>query len=222
MQVDVENFEIVRPNFDPARLLASQNLARKVVRNTVREFVPGMRETEARRLMVAALAQAGAKKFWHPVHVRFGQNTLMGFREKASYDPQLQQEDIFFVDIGPVFDGYEGDFGETFVVGRSELYWEAKRVSEELWREGCEYWKEMQPSGKDLYRYINDQTEKKGWELHPSYVRGHRLEQFPHKLICNKNLEDMDAPVGACRWVLEIQIQHSDQPFGAFYEDLIV
>lgn len=46
------------------------------------------------------------EKNWHPPKLRFGPNTLKTFKEPS--DPYiLQDEDILYIDIGPVIDGHE-------------------------------------------------------------------------------------------------------------------
>ena len=74
-----------------------------------------MKESEVYHLILKTLRAKGSRKFWHPVHVRFAENTLLGYKEKSYIDLVLQENDLFFFDIGPVFEGHEGDYGQTFL-----------------------------------------------------------------------------------------------------------
>jgi Xaa-Pro dipeptidase len=67
---------------------------------------------------IYALAQEmyGITKYWHKRIVRAGKNTLLPYAENPP-DLTLQEDDILFLDLGPVFENWEADFGRTFVLG---------------------------------------------------------------------------------------------------------
>ena len=46
----------------------------------------------------------------------------------------LRDDDTFVVDIGPVWDGYEGDYGDTFVTGRDDAGARCARAAREVFR----------------------------------------------------------------------------------------
>jgi len=50
--------------------------------------------------------------------VRAGRNTLAPYDENPP-DLTVAEDDIVFLDLGPVFEELEADFGRTYVVGRS-------------------------------------------------------------------------------------------------------
>jgi len=54
--------------------------------------------------------------YWHKRIVRAGKNTLLPYAENPS-DWTLHADDILFLDLGPVFEAWEADFGRTFVLG---------------------------------------------------------------------------------------------------------
>jgi hypothetical protein len=60
-----------------------------------------------------------------------------------------------------------------------------------------------------------------GWELAPSYVRGHRLSEFPHSMYSDLTLDTVDYTPATHRWVLEVHICDPAKKFGAFYEDVL-
>ncbi len=76
-----------------------------------------MSEEEARHTASDVLAVRGLRKGWHQVLVRFGPNTTLNFDDPSHPDVVLGDDDIFFVDIGPIHGGCEGDAGDTFAVG---------------------------------------------------------------------------------------------------------
>ncbi|BBN54032.1 hypothetical protein TRE132_21570 [Pseudomonas chlororaphis subsp. aurantiaca] len=78
---------------------------------------PGMLESQARALGLEVLAELGMDRIWHPALVRFGANTLKTFKQRSEGDPALGDNDIFFIDLGAVWDRHEGDCGATFVTG---------------------------------------------------------------------------------------------------------
>jgi Xaa-Pro dipeptidase len=58
----------------------------------------------------------GVTKYWHKRIVRAGTNTLLPYEENPP-DLTINQDDILFLDLGPVFEDWEADFGRTFVIG---------------------------------------------------------------------------------------------------------
>ena len=76
-----------------------------------------MSEAEANALALAVLSDFGAETNWHPPIIRFGANSCKIYSEASDPAVRLQKSDIFFIDLGPVFEGHEADIGATFVVG---------------------------------------------------------------------------------------------------------
>lgn len=62
-----------------------------------------MLEEDARQLAKDTLERLGSKKGWHKVLVRFGANTIKNFQEPSDRGVRLGTDDIFFLDIGPVW-----------------------------------------------------------------------------------------------------------------------
>uniref|UniRef100_A0A8H7NHZ9 Peptidase M24 domain-containing protein n=1 Tax=Bionectria ochroleuca TaxID=29856 RepID=A0A8H7NHZ9_BIOOC len=56
------------------------------------------------------------KTHWHKRVVRSGPNTLCPFNDNPP-DRIIQEDDIVVVDLGPVFEQWEADFGRTYVLG---------------------------------------------------------------------------------------------------------
>ncbi len=76
----------------------------------------GMTEAAAEKIAQKTLVKLGCRKFWHPCHVRFGAGTLLSFKDPPS-PHNFQDDDLYYVDIGPIWDGIEGDAGQTFYRG---------------------------------------------------------------------------------------------------------
>ena len=49
----------------------------------------------------------------------------------------------------------------------------------------------------------------------------HRVSDFPHKVHYKGNLGDQDFTPAPNLWILEIQLRHPTENWGAFYEDLL-
>jgi Xaa-Pro aminopeptidase len=47
---------------------------------------------------------------------RSGPNTLLTYHDECA-DRRITEDDIVYLDFGPVFEEWEADFGRTFVVG---------------------------------------------------------------------------------------------------------
>src|SRR4051812_37117675 len=68
-----------------------------------RQISPGMTETDAKLIALRTLEAMGCEKNWHPPQVRFGVNTTKGFGIASEPNVVLAENDLFFLDIGPVF-----------------------------------------------------------------------------------------------------------------------
>ncbi len=93
---------------------------------------PGMLESEARELGKKVLADLDMQRIWHPLLVRFGANTLRTFKERSDGDPVLGENDIYFIDMGAVWQGHEGDAGATFSTGNNPEMAACARAAKEL------------------------------------------------------------------------------------------
>ncbi len=86
-----------------------------------------MSEDRGRAIASEVLRERGLRKGWHKILVRFGVNTTKSFDDPSDPGVVLGVDDIFFVDIGPIHDGCEGDAGDTFTVGDDAEMLEAAR-----------------------------------------------------------------------------------------------
>lgn len=182
---------------------------------------PGMRESEAVELGKAILASCAMDLAWHPLVVRFGANTLRIFSERSEDDPVLGADDIFFIDIGPVFCGHEGDAGATYVTGRDPEMAACAQAARTLFDRVRAIWHHGDIGGIALYDAAAREAERMGWRLNLE-VKGHRVSDYPHSALPpGGKLAALDHTPGEGLWILEIQIRHPTRPFGAFYEDML-
>src|SRR5690606_26659073 len=112
--------------FDLSKLMGARDLAREITFELADFIKPGMTEQHAHTLYKGLLKKHGVEKQWHPAKLRFGPNTLKDFHE-PSVPHVLRDNDLFFIDIGPIYQNHEADFAETFVVGNDE---EHRKIAE--------------------------------------------------------------------------------------------
>lgn len=216
-----ENLERVGPSYDAEKLLHVRRLTREAVDAIGALVRPGMVEEDAVRLAKDLLAGKGMLRGWHDVYVRFGSNTMKTFGAPSDPGVVLGENDICFVDIGPVWEKWEGDAGDTFVVGGDP---EMKRAAEDvrkLFHVVRRKWLTDGATGKALYAFAEQKAKEMGWVLNLD-LSGHRIADFPHSLVYEGPLADTDFQPSRLIWVLEIHIRHPTRNFGAFFEDMLL
>jgi len=199
-------------------------------RNLIR---PGARESEINE-GVYALAESmfGISRYWHKRIVRAGRNTLAPYDENP---PNLTvgEDDIVFLDFGPVFEEWEADFGRTYVVGNDPRKHKLCRDIEEAFASGKRYFEEhAEITAAELYAYAQRLAEQAGWE-YGGPIAGHLIGAFPHERIPEdkitlyvhpKNQNRMRMPDTSGRqrhWIFEIHFVDREQEIGGFYEELL-
>jgi Xaa-Pro aminopeptidase len=213
--------EAVGGNYDRHMILEARRRTRQAIHRIAAVVLPGMFEEEAVQHARQVLKDSEMIRGWHGIHVRFGVNTLKQFGEPSEPGVKLQENDIFFIDIGPVWQKWEGDGGESFVVGTDPEMQRAVQDVRELFERVKNRWLVEQISGRDLYQYADEQARNMGWELNLD-MSGHRLSDFPHKALHTGSLAEVAFTPTEGLWVLEIQIRHPRRLFSAFYEDLLL
>lgn len=219
--VNTHDKERVGAIFDSAAMLHARAMTWQAIERIRAQIHPGMLESQARALGQQTLTELGMGRIWHPLLIRFGANTLKTFRERSEGDPALGENDIYFIDMGVVWDGHEGDSGDTFVTGDDAQMHACAAAARTLYDRVHEYWKHERVAGPALYDYAQQQATAMGWLLNLD-IQGHRVGDFPHSIHKAGDLGEFEACPSAGLWILEIQIAHPERPFGAFYEDLLV
>jgi Xaa-Pro aminopeptidase len=213
--------EAVGEAFSLPKMVRARDLTFEAVGRIAAAVHPGMTEGRAGELAQEVLEALGMERLWHKNVVRFGEGTVETFHGDFQPDYALQANDIFFVDLGAVFDGHEGDAGDTFVVGDDAEMVAAAEAARTLWHEVAERWREQGVSGEALYRFALTRAKAMGWILNWE-VKGHRVSDFPHAIYRAGVLGDLESCPLTGLWVLEIQIRRPNRPFGAFFEDLLI
>lgn len=215
-----ERIERRKEPFDLNLLQEARRFAFQAIEEISRGIEPGMNEAHGNQRIEKVLKSMGAKH-WHRPHLRFGKNTTLNYAEISDPEVVLGSDDIYFIDIGPVWNGYEADAGKTFVIGTDPLKLQAARDVEEIFARTRDYWKTAGATGIGLYAYAEELARQKGWILGREMMSGHRLSDFSHSVYFKGKLGDVDFAPSSDTWVLEIHLIHPDRKFGAFYEDLL-
>jgi Xaa-Pro aminopeptidase len=213
--------EAVGPAFTKEQMLAMRAKTRDVIHEAAALFKPGMTEGEAIALTKDILASKDMVRGWHDVYVRFGANTLTTFGVDSDPNVVLKDNDIFFLDIGPVWEEWEGDGGDTFVVGTNPEMEKCAEDARKLFHTVRHKWESTGMSGKALYEFAVEEALALGWELNMD-LSGHRLSDFPHAAVYDGPMADVDFKPSPLLWVLEIHIRHKTDGYGAFFEDMLL
>lgn len=183
---------------------------------------PEVSEVEAVAIAKKICQQEGSSKAWHLPKIRFDEGTLKTFSEPQNPDSKLRSDSVLFIDLGPVFDGYEGDVGATFAMPQaSPERADIALAAEELFHTVAAHWRSVGSTGKALYRFAEKAARERGYELNPR-VDGHRVSDFPHAVYFKGGVAEIDFKPAPGLWILEIKIRHPTLEFGAFYEDLLL
>lgn len=212
--------EQVQDHFVLEDYLQVQENSKHIVDKISRAISPGMSQPEAEALANKMLKEAGFEKNWHKTHFRVGTDTLKTFREKSNSELILQEDDIYFLDIGPVQNGYEADFGKTFVLADNSEKLSISQASEKIFNLASKAWSENPMNGKDLYKYTKELADEAGFILKMD-VNGHRLGDFPHHVFFRGSLTDFEPIPIPNVWVFEVHLEHKSGKFGAFFEDIL-
>lgn len=211
--------EAVGQAFDAASMQHARAMSWAALRGIRERMRPGISEEEARIEAAEVFRQLGVERLWHPVIIRIGANTTKTYRERSE-PVRLGDNDIYFIDLGLVFNGHEGDVGDTFVVGHAPPMQACAEAARELFHATAEAWRSRGLSGEALYAFAAQQAEAMGWRLNHA-IKGHRVSDFPHAVHKAGDLGEYGDRPSSGLWILEIQISHPTEPYGAFYEDLL-
>src|SRR6202041_202993 len=174
----------------------------------------------------------GISTHWHKRIVRAGSNTLAPYDENPP-DLTVGEDDIVFLDLGPVFEDWEADFGRTYVVGNDPRKLKLCRDIEEAFASGKLYFQEHADiTAAELYAYAQKLAEQAGWE-YGGPIAGHLIGVFPHEKIAGdkitlyvhpENHTRMRLPDASGRerhWIFEIHFVDRAREIGGFYEELL-
>ncbi|WMD21720.1 M24 family metallopeptidase [Achromobacter seleniivolatilans] len=213
-------WEQVSERFTMAGILAARQRSITAVHDIAALMTPGITTREAITIADRYLQQMGASHNWHPTYVRFEADTQSPAVQETDFARTLREGDIFVIDIGPVWDGYEGDYGDTFVMGADADRQRCAHAAREVFKRTRLAWLDGL-TGAALYDQAEIYAQEHGCALVRD-IAGHRVSDFPHALYGKHRLSQADFIPGDGIWVLEIQVRDLVLPIGAFYEDVLL
>lgn len=212
--------EKVGPRYSLDGMLAAREQSVRAVTAIASQLQVGMTTAQALEMAAHTLQAMGASHTWHPTYIRFGDDTVRTPRQGIDLQRALRTTDIVVVDVGPVWDGYEGDYGDTFVFGQHPLHHACVKALHEVFDETRLAWSRGL-TGRELYDFAERSAQAKGWQLERN-LAGHRIADFPHVLYSQEKLAEVEFVPSEVVWVLEIQLCHPTEPVGAFFEDILI
>jgi len=226
---------IADENVRAERLLDAQDRAAQLFGEIERHGLirPGVGEQQlSDEIRDLAARLLGVQGHWHRRVIRAGENTLQPFREHPP-DRVIADGDIVFLDLGPIFEEWEADFGRTFVLGDDPAKLAIRDALPRIWQAGRKYFEENpRVTGAELYAHAVELAHAHGFEF-GAPIAGHLLGEFPHKKIFGNDTEWYITPgstkpmrrTGAdgriCHWILEIHLTDPARRIGGFYEQLL-
>jgi len=218
-----------------AALLQAQNNANELFQAVVTQGLirPHVTESQINQdIYDLAEKMFGISTYWHKRIVRAGSNTLKPYDENPP-DLTLAEDDILFLDLGPVFEAWEADFGRTFVLGSDPLKLKLRDDIAKAFAQGKQYFhSHAEIKADELYRYAQKMARDYGWE-YGGPIAGHLIGQFPHERIPNDKISlyvhpdnpmkmrGPDAEGQQRHWILEIHFIDRTKKIGGFYEELL-
>ena len=206
--------------FNLDSLYRARTVARDITYELSSLIRPGMTEADAHALYKELSKKFGVQKQWHPAKLRFGTNTTKNFSE-ASDSYVLKSDDIYFIDIGPIVEGHEADYGETFTVGGNPDFKHIAQSSKKVFDETAAHWLKKRCSGDELYEFAQSRAEHYGYLLNLG-SDGHRIGDFPHHIHFKGALNECAENIVPNAWILEIHLWKKDKSYGAFFEDILL
>jgi Xaa-Pro aminopeptidase len=196
-------------------------------------IAPGVLETVAsNEIRDLAADMFGVSRHWHKRIVRAGPNTLEPYRNNPP-DREIGQDDIVFLDFGPIFEQWEADFGRTFVLGDDPVKLRLRNSLPVVFDAGRRFFDSSSDiTGAQLYAFVVAEAQKAGWEYGGPHA-GHLVGEFPHETIAGDAIESYIAPGNdkpmrrvdrtgrACHWILEIHLVDRRREIGGFHEELL-
>lgn len=203
-------------------------------------------EVEARGLIRAGITESqlnqeiydlakelfGISTYWHKRIVRAGANTLLPYDDNPP-DHTIEHDDILFLDLGPVFEEYEADFGRTFVIGSDPAKLKLRDDVAKAFADGKRHFRgNPDIQANQLYAHAVSLAEKYGWEF-GGPIAGHLIGQFPHERIAEDKITLYVHPKSNLRmcstdekgrkrhWILEIHFVDRERRIGGFFEELL-
>ena len=217
-----------------ARLLDAENKAAFLFTEIEKRGIinAGLTEKEINlRILDLAEELLGIKKYWHKRIVRAGKNTLCPYDENPP-EVTVQEDDIVFLDFGPILEQWEADYGRTYVLGNDTKKKKLAADSERLWHLANDHLKaHPNITGSQLYSYCVELAENTGWKF-GGPIAGHLIGKFPHEKLEKEvktnyihpenhvPLNELDQSGNLRYWIIEIHLVDPEIKLGSFFEQI--
>ena len=216
-------------------LIAAQNKAEALFDEVVGNGMirAGILESELTG-EIHSLAQArfGVRRHWHKRVVRAGPNSVLTYHDDAA-DRRIADDDVVYLDFGPLFDEWEADFGRTYVLGADPGKHRLVGDIATAFDRGKELYRRTPDlTAGQLYDFVAGLAAPAGWEF-GALTAGHLIGHFPHEVargdktrfsIRHGNdlrLREPDDHGRARHWILEIHFVDRVKMIGGFFEELL-
>jgi Xaa-Pro dipeptidase len=196
-------------------------------------IAPGLLESAVSAAVRDLAAEMfGIRRHWHKRIVRSGPNTLKPYRENPP-DREITDDDIVFLDFGPIFAEWEADIGRTFVLGDDPAKLALRDDLPRVWAAGRRHF-EAHPliTGAELYAHVVELAEAAGWRFGGPHS-GHLVGEFPHEVIDGERIQGYITPGNTtamrredragnrAHWILEVHLVDPERAIGGFFEQLL-
>jgi Xaa-Pro dipeptidase len=179
-----------------------------------------------------AAREFGVEKHWHRRIVRSGPNSIT---TAGDHPPvrMIEEDDIVYLDLGPVLGGWEADIGKSYALGnhprKQALVAELPRQFEKL---QAHFRGHPDITGAALYDFAVHSAQAAGWKF-GGKIAGHIISEFAHAQIPGAKdltriaplngtpMSDPDGNGNPRHWIGEIHLVELDESFGGFYERLL-
>jgi Xaa-Pro aminopeptidase len=216
-------------------LIAAQNKAAALFDEVVRTglICAGKMESELTEdIHSLAESRFGVRRHWHKRIARAGPNTMLTYHDET-VDRRITDDDIVYLDFGPIFDEWEADFGRTYALGSDPLKHRLVGDIESAFKRGKELYRGTPNlTAGDLYDFVAGLAGSAGWEF-GAPTAGHLIGHFPHEKSPSNGryysirhgndvrLREPDANGGMRHWILEIHFIDRANQIGGFFEELL-
>lgn len=218
-----------------ARLVEAEAMAYRLFEEAVAAglIAPGRSEQQiSDAIKDLAAHRFDVDRFWHKRIVRAGPNTLLPYRDNPP-DRVLAEDDIAFLDFGPVFARWEADFGRTYVLGDDPRKHALLADLAAVWEAGRDLFAaDPDITGAQLYHGVCQLAADRGWEF-GGPIAGHLVGEFPHERLAgdrtdaylkpgsHRPMRRLEASGLQCHWILEIHLVDRALGYGGFVEQLL-
>jgi Xaa-Pro dipeptidase len=215
-------------------LLAAQHKAEALFAEVVSGGLiqPGKLESQLTADIYALAKQRfGVRRHWHKRVVRAGPNTLLTYYDEPA-DRPIGEDDIVYLDFGPVFEAWEADFGRTYALGEDPAKHRLIADLAVAFEAGRGlYHSNPTLTAGELYDFVAGLAAPRGWEF-GAPTAGHLIGHFPHEHSpdparfsirhgCATSLREPDEAGRQRHWILEIHFIDRKRQIGGFYEELL-